>query len=211
VLKKFIQLVVGSSLLIMSGLTQAEDVNPYDMIQVVANKTFDRIKKERSEIEKNPELLRTVMEQELLPYIDYKFSALKVLGKNFRKVPKEKLPEYIAVFRTYLITTYSIALSYYKNQEVQFQPTKELDDGTSAVTVRAIIKDDKRPDINLAFKLRKSSRGNEWKAYDMVAEGISMLSSKQSEFEVVLRRDGIQAVIDLMKTAIEKPLVLESK
>jgi len=30
-------------------------------------------------------------------------------------------------------------------------------------------------------------------AYDMVAEGISLLSSKQSEFESILRQDGIQA------------------
>ncbi|WP_158973093.1 phospholipid-binding protein MlaC [Paraglaciecola sp. L3A3] len=190
-------------------MIQADELNPYEMIQVVANKTFDRIKSEQPEIEKNPELLRTIMEEELLPHIDYNFSALKVLGNNFKKVPKDKIPEYISVFRSYLITTYSIALSYYKNQQVEFQPTREIDDET-AVTVRAIIKDPNRPDINISFKLRKNKRTNEWKTYDMVAEGISMLSSKQSEFEAILRKDGIQAVIDLMKGAIAKPLVLES-
>ncbi|MDU0352822.1 ABC transporter substrate-binding protein [Paraglaciecola aquimarina] len=209
-LKRFTQLLAGGCLLLSSGFVQAEETNPYEMIQQVANKTFARIKSERSEIEKNPELLRTIMEDELLPHIDYNFSALKVLGNNFKKVPRDRIPEYIAVFRSYLITTYASALSYYKNQQVEFQPTKELDDET-AITVRAIIKDQNRPDINLSFKLRKNKRTNEWKTYDMVAEGISMLSSKQSEFESILRKDGIQAVIDSMKSAIDKPLVLESK
>ncbi len=207
--KKITQILASGCLLLASSLAHAEQVNPYDMIQEVANKTFSRINKERPQINKDPEVLRVIMQEELLPYIDYNFSALKVLGKHYKKVPRKRVPEYIGVFRSYLITTYAIALSYYEDQQVIFQPSKDVD-GERVVTVRAVVKDGSRPDINLAFKLRKNKRTNEWKAYDMVAEGISMLSSKQSEFESILRRDGIQAVIDLMNNAINKPLVLES-
>lgn len=198
-------LLVGCILLISSGLTRAEEVNPYQMLEDVATITFERIKTERPEIDKNPEKLRTIMEEELLPYVDYTFSALKVLGKHFRTVPKEKVPEFIKVFREYLITTYALALAYYNGQEVVFQPMQEVDD-EKTITVRAIVKEPGRPDINIAFKLRKNSKTNEWKAYDMVAEGISLLSSKQSEFESILRQDGIQAVIDLMNRKIAQPI-----
>jgi phospholipid transport system substrate-binding protein len=85
---------------------------------------------------------------------------------------------------------------------------QEVDD-EKTITVRAIVKEPGRPDINIAFKLRKNSKTNEWKAYDMVAEGISLLSSKQSEFESILRQDGIQAVIDLMKHKISQPINLD--
>ena len=199
-------IVIGVSLFISSG-TQAEEINPYDMLEQVATKTFNRIKTEHSQIEANPELLRTVMEEELLPYVDYNFAALKVLGKHFRTVPKEKIPEFIKVFRSYLITTYALALSYYNGQEVIFQPSKDVGDD-STVTVRAIVKEPGRPDINIAFKLRKSNKTDEWRAYDMVAEGISLLSSKQSEFESILRQDGIQAVIDSMNNTISRPINL---
>ena len=185
-----------------------EEVNPYQMLQDVATKTFERIKKERQQIEADPELLRDVMEQELLPYVDYNFSALKVLGKHFRNVPREKIPEFIKVFRQYLITTYALAMAYYDGQEVEFQPMRQVGD-EKTVTVRAIVKEPGRPNINLAFKLRKNKKTNEWKAYDMVAEGISLLSSKQSEFESILRRDGIQAVIDLMNDRVNKPISIE--
>ena len=45
----------------------------------------------------------------------------------------------------------------------------------------------------------------------MVAEGISLLSSKQSEFQSILRKDGIQKVIDLMNNTINQPINIDSQ
>ena len=208
VIRKCTLLLLSGILLFCSGLTQAEEVNPYVMLEDVATKTFNRIKQERELIEEDPELLRKVMEEELLPYVDYNFSALKVLGKHYKKVPRAKIPEYISVFRSYLITTYALAMGYYNGQDVEFQPVREVTDERT-VTVRAVVKEPGRPDINLAFKLRKNKKTNEWKAYDMVAEGISLLSSKQSEFESILRKDGLQKVIDMMKNTINKPISID--
>jgi phospholipid transport system substrate-binding protein len=182
--------------------------NPYELVHEVGLITFDRIKRERDDIEKNPELLRAVIEEELLPYIDYRFSALKVLGKNLKSVPREKVPEFIQVFREYLITTYALALTYYDDQEVVFEPVKKITN-QRVVTVRAVIKDEGRPDIKLAFKVRKSKKTNKWKAYDMIAEGISLLSSKQSELESIIRKEGIEKVIELLREKNEQPITLE--
>ena len=203
-------LLLSGVLIFCTGITQAQSKNPYVMLEDVATKTFGRIKQERELIEANPELLRTVMEEELLPYIDYNFSALKVLGKHYKKVPRDRIPEYISVFRSYLITTYALAMAYYDGQEVEFQPVREVTDERT-VTVRAVVKEPGRPDINLAFKLRKNKKTNEWKAYDMVAEGISLLSSKQSEFESILRKEGLQKVIDMMNNTISKPINIDSE
>jgi phospholipid transport system substrate-binding protein len=208
VINKCALLLLSGMLLFCSGLTQAEEINPYVMLEEVATKTFSRIKEERQLIEADPELLRKVMEEELLPYVDYNFSALKVLGKHYKKVPREKIPEYISVFRSYLITTYALAMGYYNGQDVEFQPVRDVTDERT-VTVRAVVKEPGRPDINLAFKLRKNKKTNEWKAYDMVAEGISLLSSKQSEFESILRKDGLQKVIDMMKNTVNKPINID--
>ncbi|WP_420492356.1 ABC transporter substrate-binding protein [Brumicola nitratireducens] len=188
----------------------AEQSDPYVMINEVAMLTFDRIKREKSQIKSNPELLRTVMEEELLPYIDYRFSAFKVLGKYANKVPREKLLEFVSVFREYLITSYAVALGYYDDQQVEFAPAMEFD-GRSDVTVRAVIKDGDRPDIKVAFKVRKDRQSDQWQVYDMVAEGISLLSSKRTEFESILRQDGIDKVIELMRKSIAEPIKLNEK
>ena len=79
------------------------------------------------------------------------------------------------------------------------------------MTVRAVIKDGNRPDIKVAFKVRLDRKSNKWQAYDMVAEGISLLSSKRSEFESILRTEGIDKVIEVMRESIEQPIVLDAK
>ena len=73
-----------------------------------------------------------------------------------------------------------------------------------------MVRDPNRPEIKIAFKVRKDSKTNEWKAYDMVAEGISLLNSKRSEFESILRQDGIDSVIALMREKIGKPVELKT-
>lgn len=186
-----------------------EPEDPYQLLSEVATKTFDRIKAERTEIEKNPEILREIMKEELLPYVDYKFAALKVLGRHFKSVPQDKIPEYIQEFRAYLVTTYALAMAQYDNQIVEFEPGKDYTDD-KMVTVRAVVREQGKPDINISFKVRKNSRTEEWRAFDMVAEGISMLSSKQSEFESIIRQQGIDAVIALLKEKNQQPIRLET-
>ena len=208
-LKKLL-VIVSVWMLSVMGVANAQEINeqnPYQLVKGVASKTFDRIKANQEEIKADPEMLRTIMEEELVPHIDYKFAAFMVLGKHFKSVPPEKMNEYISVFRQYLVTTYAVAMGYYDNQTVLFEPESPFENKKS-VTVRAVVQDPTRPEIKIAFKVRKDSKTNEWKAYDMVAEGISMLNSKRSEFESILRQDGIDAVIALMRDKIGKPVEL---
>ena len=211
-LKKWLVAILTATVFMVPATTTiaSEQSDPYVMINEVAMLTFDRIKREKAQIKNNPELLRTVMEEELLPYIDYRFSAFKVLGKYASKVPREKLLEFVSVFREYLITSYAVALGYYDDQQVEFAPALEFD-GRSDVTVRAVIKDGDRPDIKVAFKVRKDRQSDQWQVYDMVAEGISLLSSKRTEFESILRQDGIDKVIELMRKSIAEPIKLNEK
>jgi len=185
----------------LSSATWAADIdtsNPYKMVDQVATKTFSRIKREKSNIENNPEILRDIVSQELMPYVDSNYAAMKVLGKYYRNYPKEKVYEYINDFKPYIVSTYANALTYYNDQTVEFEPEKDFAD-EKQVSVKAIVKDPGKPDIKLAFIVRKDRKSGAWQAYDMVVEGISLVSSKQSEFESILRQQGLQTVIDLMK------------
>lgn len=183
--------------------------DPYQLVEQVAGKTFSRIKSEQADIQRDPDHLKAIVEEELLPYIDYKFAALKVLGKHYRSVPKTKMPEYFQVFRGYLVATYAAALVQYDDQTVEFEQGKDSGKRKD-VTVRAVIKDEQRPDINIAFKVRRNSKTKEWKAYDMVAEGISVVASKRSELASIIRQDGIDKVIQLMRKKNDSPLKLQS-
>ncbi len=199
------------SLVMLSGPVFAVNKNnPYEMVKQAGERTFSRLQQEQAQIQKDPNHLRTIMVDELLPYVDYKYAALKVLGRYFSDVPRDKIPEYFQEFREYLINTYATALAQYDNQTVVFQPSQDVEDDSN-VTVRALIQEPGRPDIKISFKVRKNNKTEEWLAYDMVAEGTSLLSAKRSELEGILRKDGIDAVIALLREKNAEPITLPKR
>lgn len=56
----------------LSAATAADQSNPYKLMNEAAQKTFDRLKNEQPKIRANPDYLRDVVDQELLPYVQGK-------------------------------------------------------------------------------------------------------------------------------------------
>ncbi|GLT15034.1 phospholipid-binding protein MlaC [Vibrio algivorus] len=185
--------------------------NPYKMMHSVAEQTFDRLKAEQSKVQADPNYLKTIVEQEMMPYVNYQYTALKLLGPNLRGADKQQVGEFIQEFRAYLITSYAQVLTQYTDQTIQFAVEKTVNDDVRILSIPVEIIDTSRPNIKLEFTLLKNTKTGEWKAYDMVAEGISLLSSKQSEWNSKIRQDGIPAVTKELAQLAQKDIVFEGK
>lgn len=184
--------------------------NPYSMMREVSNHTFARLKAEQKKIHANPNYLKTIVSEEMMPYVNEQYAALKLLGTNLRGAKKADVEAFIDAFRGYLITSYAQVLTQYTDQKIEFGPEPELDDKDRIATITVNIIDTPNPNIRLDFKLRRS-RSGEWQAYDMIAEGVSMLSSKQSEWSGKIRQEGILAVAKELKSQAEVSIKFESK
>ena len=95
--------------------------------------------------------------------------------------------------RYYLIKTYANALNQYKNQQVTYGKAK-VKSNAKLASVNALITESGKPDIHLTFQMRKNKKTGQWRAYDMIVEGISLLSSKQAEFNSRINKLGIDQV-----------------
>jgi len=182
--------------------------DPFKLVQVVAQELFDRIAREQDVIQKDSEQLRLVVEEELAPSINHKFAAAKVLGPYYKNTTKAQRDEFFKAFREYLIATYAGILTLYKNQQVVFEPATDIE-GKSRAQVKVRVLDEGKPDIRIEFILRKN-RDGEWAAYDMVAEGISVLSSKTKELQGLIRQQGIESVTQLLLEKSAKPILVKS-
>lgn len=207
-----ILLVLASS---VSVAKEVDESNPYLMVRTVAENTFARITQDKAIIEQDKNHLKVAVEQELLPYIDYRYAAQRVLGSYISKVRNikdkeeqkaeiENLKRFIDVFREYLITSYAGIFTQYRGQEVEFAPAQDFSDD-KLVLVKTKIVESGKPDINIDFKVRKTKSG-EWKGFDMLPEGISLLDAKQSEFHGILRTEGLGYVIDMLDKKSKLPV-----
>jgi len=190
---RFFSIFIAFIISITSSNVLAKEDSPYKVIETVGNNLFSRIAENQQEIEKFPGLMRDIVDQELMPFIDYKYAAYRILGKNLRKTTKEQRATFVTSMRSYLIRTYANALIQYKNQQVIFEPEREIK-GRKIVSVNTKIVDVSRPTINIAFKMRQNKKTQQWKAYDMVVEGISLLSSKQAELSQRITKQGVERV-----------------
>ncbi len=211
-INKFVRVMV-LSLLAFSGVASAQTVDltkPYAMIQTVANNLFSHLEAEQKQIREKPDLLKGVVEEELMPYVNYKYSALKLLGPNLRGAKKADVEVFIKAFRHYLISSYAQVLTLYSDQKVTFEPEKPIGD-QRIISIKVTVVDTPRPDINIEFKLRKDRHDGTWLAFDMVTEGISMLSSKQSEWSQKIRQDGILSVANELEKIAANPIRFEGQ
>jgi phospholipid transport system substrate-binding protein len=172
-LTNFLQVSIAAE-----ATTQA---SPYQVIEVTGNKLFSKIADKQDALKKFPDLMRDIVEEELMPSVDYQYASFKILGKHLRNTTKEQRVNFITAMRSYLVRTYANALMQYSDQKVLFEPEGKLKDNAKSASVDVKIIDTGKPDIHITFQMRKDSQTQEWKAYDMIVEGISLISSKQSE------------------------------
>ncbi len=145
-----------------------------------------------------------------MPYVNDRYAALKLLGPNLKGAKREDVGEFITAFRAYLVTSYAQVLTQYTDQQIEFGPEPKLDPSKRITSVKVEIIDAPRPNIKLEFKLRKDKKTGEWLAFDMVAEGISLLSSKQSEWNTQIRQEGILAVAKDLEKLAAQPIRFEA-
>jgi len=193
---------------ILRPLVSVDKKNPYQMIEEVAGITFKRFADEQEAIRANPNLLKTIVREELMPYINYKYSAFKVIGKYLQKTSAQERRDFVPVFREYLVTSYAQVFTLYDNQPVVFSPHKPFDNKKIiAVNTRVVMTG--RNDINVTFKVRKGNKSGDWAAFDMLAEGVSLLDSKQAELGGIIGQKGLPFVTELLKKKSTRNIVFK--
>ncbi|PCI56466.1 MAG: toluene tolerance protein [Gammaproteobacteria bacterium] len=193
-----------------TGRIYVDKKNPYLMIKSVASKTFKRFSDEHQAIQANPNRLKDIVREELMPYINYKYSAFKVIGKHLKKTTAQERKDFVPVFREYLVTSYAQVFTLYDNQPVEFAPEKNFS-GKKIIAVKTRVIMQGRDDIDVSFKVRRNRKTNEWKAFDMIAEGVSLLDSKQAELGGIIRQKGLPYVTELLKKKSERDIVFKTK
>ena len=208
-MKNFILILIFGAFFSASA-TEIDKDNPYLMIREVAEITFNRFAQEQDQIQKDPNILKTIVREELLPYIDYKYAAFKVIGSsNFKHTTKAERAVFVKIFQNYLVTQYAQVFTRYKRQKVLFEEPKDFTNKKILAVNTTIIEPGRDP-INIAFKVRKNRKKNEWKAFDMVVEGISLLDSKQAELSSIIRQKGLTYVGKILTEKAERDIVLDN-
>jgi phospholipid transport system substrate-binding protein len=211
-IKKIFTLLVLSylSFAVFASTGDIDKTNPYKMIKEAADNAFKRFSREQTAIKKDPNILKTIVREELLPYVDYRYAAYKVIGSgNLRKTTRAQRDKFVIIFRDYLVTQYAQVFTRYNKQKVIFDTEKDFAD-KKILGIKTTIVDPKLGMIDIVFKVRKNKRTKQWKAFDLVAEGVSLLDSKRAELSSIIQQKGIDYAGELLEKKALHDIKLES-
>lgn len=171
--------------------------SPYALIQNIGEQVFASVaavKAQNTDVSED-ELMTLIVERQLMPYIDVKFASYKILGSQLKKSKREERDLFVEAMQKNMVTTYSSALAQYNNQTINYEPAKDVSDKRT-VAIKTELVAPGQPTVDMTFKLRKNKKTGEWKAYDLVVEGISLVDAKRAELSKPLRQNGIKYVAE---------------
>lgn len=188
--------------------TVRAETSPYVLMQQASDKLFADIKNNQAKIKNDPNYLRTIVRNDLLPYVQVNYAGSLVLGSHFKSTTPEQREKFFKAFSDFIEQAYAQVLTAYTDQNIQIEPAKEVGD-KNLVSIRVnIMQNGGQAPIKLDFKWRKNSKTGEWQAYDMVAEGVSMVVTKQNEWSGILRQQGIDALTAQIQKSAAAPVTL---
>lgn len=206
-LKKVMMTAVMAVTTLVSTNVFAE-TSPYVLMQQTADKLFGDIRANQAKIKSNPETLRTIVRNDLMPHIHVKYAGQLVLGKSLSQASEAQREKFFNAFGRFIEQSYAQVLTQYQDQKVQIESEKSVA-GKSIVSIRVnVLQNGNAQPIKLDFKWRKNSKTGEWQAYDMAAEGVSMVATKQNEWSGVLRQQGIDALTSQVEQSARQPITL---
>ncbi|PIJ51041.1 phospholipid-binding protein MlaC [Erwinia sp. OLTSP20] len=195
----------------LTASAATDQSNPYTLMDQAAAKTFNRLKNEQPKIKQNPDYLRQIVREELLPYVQIKYAGALVLGRYYQQATPAQRDAYFKAFADYLAQAYGQALALYHGQTYNVAPAQPLGDANIIAIRVTIIDPNGRPPVRLDFQWRKNSVNGNWQAFDMIAEGVSMITTKQNEWSDILRTQGVDALTQRLESYAAQHITLDKQ
>lgn len=170
--------------------------SPVPMLQSTANQIIDTLKKNKSSLKTNHQIIYQAVERYLLPNVDVPGMSRSVLGrKAWGKATPAERARFAQAFTQLVIRTYAGPLAEYTDEKVNFQPVRGSLEGRF-VRVNSTIVRPSGQTIPLTYSL--VAQNGQWKIYDLSVEGVSLLQSFRSQFADALQNSSMQDLIAKM-------------
>jgi phospholipid transport system substrate-binding protein len=187
-----------------------------------SKKMIQAFKEQTEAIREDPTVAHQLINDNLVPNINFPLMSRWVLGKNWKKATPEQQKEFVAQFQNLVVKFYSKALIQFLSKNnltddiITFIPFRGKIKGKYA-TVRSQVNPIGGGEaIKVNYDLYHSKKTGLWQVYDISVEGISLVTTYRSSFKQIVSQKGMDALLSELKNKNsnlnkpeEKPLVVK--
>jgi phospholipid transport system substrate-binding protein len=128
---------------------------------------------------------------------DYQELSRRTLGREWKKFSPDQQKEFVTLFEKLLESIYADRILAYTHEKIEFGKETELKKGMVEVESYIITTDNKK--VPLFYRM--TNKSGQWRVYDVVIEGISMVKNYRGQFREILSKNKPE---DLLQTLRDK-------
>lgn len=186
--KKIMLLLTASLFMISSAwATPTEDVKKTvdEVVRIVADK----------EMKKNEVKRRQALKKTISLIFDYSEMAKRSLGKHWNVRTAAEKKQFAELFATLLENSYAGKIESYNNEKIVY--IKEiLEDDYAEIKSKVVTA--ARDEFTLDYRLFKQN--GKWMVYDVVIEGVSLVSNYRSQFNKIITANGYEKLVKKLQS-----------
>lgn len=173
--------------------TNMKTDEPVTLVENITGYIFAKVAENLEAYTADNECLKTLVREDLVPLLDVNYAARLILGRAGRGVEEEKVEQFATLMSNLLVDRYSAGLLHFSSQtKLQVLPQRgELNDKMTRVRTRVTLPSGSEAPVDYAF--RKTPDG--WKAFDVIVEGISYITTYRNQIMPDVQANGIDSVI----------------
>lgn len=167
-------------------------IPPDEVIKQTTNRFLEAFRNESEAIREDPDRVFALVNEIVLPHLDVDRFARGILGKHWRRATTEQQNRFIDEFRTLMVRRYASMISDYTDVSIIYFPARKRNE--TRATVATEFPQPTGPAVEVDYRLSRTD--GQWKVYDVVIEGVSMLVTYRGTFASEVNRIGLDGVIE---------------
>jgi phospholipid transport system substrate-binding protein len=192
------QVTIFGLIAVLIGLMTVTKVNaddllpPQQAIQVASDQLQQKL--QDKSFTKDFAKITQFVNQVIYPHTDFDRISELVLGKIWKTATNDEKERFKHEFQTLLVRTYSRAFVEFNDWSVRFLPLEMGSDDKKVIVKTEVLQPGIQP-IGVNYRMVLSD--GEWKAYDIMIEGVSLVTNYRSTFSNEVQTKGsLNAVIE---------------
>lgn len=182
--------------LLVSGVplrAGAELMPPDGVVRSTSEEVLRLVSEDKDLKNGNSAKLTEMIETKIVPHFDIQKMTRLAVGKSWRQATSDQQKQLVREFQTLLVRSYGAAYSTFRQVKVDVKPLK-LSGGEDDVMVKSqILLPGGAPPVAVDYAMNPTPDG--WKVYNVVVEGVSLITTYRNDFSAQIDQGGIEGLI----------------
>ncbi len=197
--------VLVGSLLLASHVTRLQAGEPLDKVHQTVDDVLTIINNKALQ----PQERRTQIRQAVLQRFGFEEMAQRSMGQHWRTLTPQQRQEFVELFTELLERSYITRIANYKAGSQGVRYPKEDSTADQAVVHTEITREGDPEPARVDYHLLH--KDGDWKAYDIVIEGVSLVNNYRTQFNTIMLKDSYAGLVKQMRTKLAQEQAVPDK